>query len=338
MKNLFYLILIIGVYACDKDLSLPKIIDNPTITVNGKYIIAPCGDTIIPKGVNYAVYNWGWDTLENLFPEIAKTGANTVRIVWYANSDGLAYNNLAFLDSALSRCIQHKMIPILELHDQTCLDNKDAIIETCNWFTRSDVKPILIKHKKWLMLNPVNEAGKVLWNNNDEIRFRTMYETIINNLRYAGLDMPLVLDASDCGQHLYIWRNIGEELLGKDPKNNLIFSAHTYWSSYAQIYGGNVISILNDAANWNIPILLGEIANKQDDNEGNCTLNLDILVTMQVANINNIGYLAWIWAHDNCYERQMTTNGNFNTLTDYGNTIVNTPSMGIKFAKKPSCW
>lgn len=340
MKNLFYyLILMVGLCSC-----IPTgggtptpIVNNPTITVKGKHIIAPCGDTIIPKGVNYAVYGWGWNASENLFPEIAKSGANTVRIVWYANNNAPIYSNLALLDSALSRCIQNKMIPILELHDQTCSNNTAAIITTCNWFTQANVKAILLKHKKWLMINPVNEAGYVKWYNNDENRFKTMYETIINNLRNAGLDMPLVLDASDCGQHISLWKNIGASLQNTDPKHNLIFSAHTYWSAYAPTASA-ITTLLNDAATWNIPILLGEISNRQDDNAGNCTLNLDIVTTMQAAHTNGIGYLAWIWIQDNCGARQMTTNGNYNTLTAYGNTIVNTANTGIKFAKKPKCW
>ena len=311
--------------------------NNPTITVKGKHIIAPCGDTIVPKGVNYAVYGWGWNTSENLFPEIAKSGANCVRIVWYKNNSAPAYSNLTMLDSALSRCIQQKMIPMLELHDVTCNNDTTAIINTANWFTQTNVKTILLKYQKWLMLNPVNEAGYVMWNSNNETRFRLMYQTIISNLRNAGLNMPLVLDASDCGQHLNLWKSIGTSLQNFDPKHNLIFSAHTYWTSYANTTT-EITNILNDAATWNIPVVLGEIANKQDDNTGNCIYTLDVAAVMQAAHNNNIGYLAWVWTQDNCGARQMTTNGNFNTLTGYGNTIINTATTGIKYAKKPRCW
>ena len=311
--------------------------NNATITVKGKHIIAACGDTLIPKGVNYAVYGWGWNTSENLFPEIAKSGANCVRIVWYKTNSGPAYSNLTLLDSALSRCIQHKMIPVLELHDVTCNNDTTAIINTANWFTQITVKTILLKYQKWLIINPVNEAGYVQWNSNNETRFKHMYQTVISNLRGAGLNVPLMLDASDCGQHLNIWKNIGAALQTYDPKHNLIFSAHTYWTSYANTTTA-ITNLLNDAATWNIPIVLGEIANKQDDNSGNCVYDLNVATIMQVAHNNNIGYLAWVWTQDNCGARQMTTNGNFNTLTAYGNTIVNTATIGIKFAKKSRCW
>jgi mannan endo-1,4-beta-mannosidase len=268
--------------------------NNPTITVAGKHIIAPCGDTIVLKGINYAVYGWGWNASENLFPEIAKSGANCVRIVWYKNNSAPAYSNLALLDSALSRCIQQKMIPVLELHDVTCSNDTTAIINTCNWYTQSAVKTVLLKYQKWLVINPVNEAGYVLWNSNNETRFKQMYQSIISNLRNAGLNMPLMLDASDCGQHLNIWKNIGAGLQAFDPKHNLVFSAHTYWTSYANTATA-ITNLLNDVSTWNIPIVLGEIANKQDDNSGNCVYNLDVSAVMQVAHNNNIGYLAWVW-------------------------------------------
>ena len=339
MKKLFYLICFITLFSSCIPIGgggtpTPN---NPTITVKGKHIIAPCGDTIVPKGVNYAVYGWGWNTSENLFPEIAKSGANCVRIVWYKNNSAPAYSNLTLLDSALSRCIQQKMIPMLELHDVTCNNDTTAIINTANWFTQTNVKTILLKYQKWLMLNTVNEAGYVMWNSNNETRFRLMYQTIISNLRNAGLNMPLVLDASDCGQHLNLWKSIGTSLQNFDPKHNLIFSAHTYWTSYANTTTA-ITNILNDAATWNIPIILGEIANKQDDNAGNCIYTLDVAAVMQAAHNNNIGYLAWVWTQDNCGARQMTTNGNSNTLTSYGNTIINTATTGIKYAKKPRCW
>ena len=339
MKKLFYLICFITLFSS----CIPTggggtpTPNNPTITVKGKHIIAPCGDTIVPKGVNYAVYGWGWNTSENLFPEIAKSGANCVRIVWYKNNSAPAYSNLTLLDSALSRCIQQKMIPMLELHDVTCNNDTTAIINTANWFTQTNVKTILLKYQKWLMLNPVNEAGYVMWNGNNETRFRLMYQSIISNLRNAGLNMPLVLDASDCGQHLNLWKSIGTSLQNFDPKHNLIFSAHTYWTSYANSTTA-ITNLLNDAATWNIPVVLGEIANKQDDNTGNCIYTLDVAAVMQAAHNNNIGYLAWVWTQDNCGARQMTTNGNSNTLTSYGNTIINTATTGIKYAKKPSCW
>ena len=42
-----------------------------TIHVSGKYILGPCNDTLILKGVNYAPYNWGWSPTQLNFNQIA---------------------------------------------------------------------------------------------------------------------------------------------------------------------------------------------------------------------------------------------------------------------------
>ena len=82
------------------------------LQVQGRVLKGTYNDTIIMKGVNYPVYNYGYTVTENYFDEIAKTKANTVRIVWYKNSTNLpAYNaNLIWLDSAFARCKRNKMI------------------------------------------------------------------------------------------------------------------------------------------------------------------------------------------------------------------------------------
>ena len=119
-----------------------------TIIIKGKHIVTTCGDTIILKGVNYAPYGWGWNNSENFFPEIAKSGANSVRLVWYKTNSGPAYSNMALLDSAIGRCIRYKMIPILELHDETCNNNGTSMVATANWYTQTAVKNILVKYQK----------------------------------------------------------------------------------------------------------------------------------------------------------------------------------------------
>ena len=142
------------------------------------------------------------------------------------------------------------------------------MVATANWYTQTAVKNILVKYQKWLIINPLNEAGYVMWNGNNA--------TALNTL-------------------------------------------------------------LQDASTWNVPIVLGEVANKQDDNNGNCTLTLDLTTTLQKCEQYKIGWLAWVWTADNCGSRQMTTNGNLNTLTAYGNQIINTSPYGLKFAKRAKC-
>ena len=58
-------------------------------------------------------------TGEKSFPEIAKTRANRVRIMWMKRGGGGKQ-----LDTISGNCIKNKMLPIIELHDATGQWNK----------------------------------------------------------------------------------------------------------------------------------------------------------------------------------------------------------------------
>lgn len=96
------------------------------------------------------------------------------------------------------------------------------------------------------------------------------------------------------------------------------------------------------AVNANLPIVIGEVANKQFDNGDQCFYGLD------GTGINNppptgfryqnllallaqqeVGWLAWAWHKDLCEHRRMTTDGSFANLTPYGQDILNHPTYGI---------
>ena len=64
---------------------------NATITVNGRYIIGNCGDTLVFKGVNYAPYNWGYSSNQLRIDQIAQSGSNVVRLPWYASGNPVLY-------------------------------------------------------------------------------------------------------------------------------------------------------------------------------------------------------------------------------------------------------
>jgi len=142
-----------------------------TIHVNGRYILGPCNDTLILKGINYAPYNWGWSPTQLRINQIAQSGANCIRLPWYVTTpDGptpqAVYNNLVNLDSALSKCIQHKMIPIIELHDLTCVNNATALVTLSSFFVQPAVKTLINKYKHSIILNIANEALFVSWASN----------------------------------------------------------------------------------------------------------------------------------------------------------------------------
>lgn len=307
-----------------------------TIYTSGSNIFGPCGDTLRLKGVNYAPYNWGWSPSQNNIFQVALTGANCIRLPWYKTTpDGptpqATYNNLVNLDSALSKCIQKKLIPILELHDQTCQNSPSALITLANWYVQPAVITLINKYKHSLILNIANEALFVSWTSNTltaQTNFVNTYTTIVNTLRGNNITVPIMIDGPDCGTNLDVLSNVGGTIKGSDPAQNIIFSAHAYWYLYANNDSLQMLSKINYALSKNIPFILGEIANLQDD-VSMCQYTLNYKSLLKICKQKKVGWIAWSWDNDGCSARRMSSTGSFTALTTYGNDIVNNPVYGL---------
>ncbi len=305
------------------------------IHTDGKYIIGPCGDTLRIKGVNYAPYNWGYDINDQRIAEIAQTGANAVRLSWYWSNPGAnVYYDYVALDSIIGKCIQHDLIPILELHDFTCENNPSDLIAGSGWWTNNSVFPILTKYRHSIIVNIANEALYVNWTGNQAAALTTYqntYETIITNLRnVTGFNFPILIDAPDCGQNsdVFITSNTATQLINIDPEHNLIFSAHAYWYGYANNDSTQMANKIDAVLAADIPFILGEIANLQDD-QTMCQYTLNYQPLLRYCEANEVSWIAWSWDHDGCSERQMSTNGTYASLTAYGTDLINNPVYGL---------
>lgn len=309
------------------------------IHTSGKTILGPCNDTLILKGVNYSPYNWGWQTssAQLKLSQIALTGANCVRLVWYqtgeAGTPSTTYANTVLLDSAISKCVQAKMIPILELHDATCNNNPTTLINVSNWFIQPAIKTLINKYKHSIIINIANESLYVGWDSNPttaQVTFSNTYSTILNTIRTHSITVPVMIDGPDCGTNLDVLANVGNALVTADPLHNVIFSAHAYWHSYANNDSLQMLGKINYALTKNIPFVFGEIANVQDGING-CVENLNYKALLRILKLKKLGWIAWSWDNDACAIRQLSTNGNFNSLTTYGNELVNNAQFGLNF-------
>ena len=306
------------------------------IYTSGKTIFGICGDTIVLRGVNYAPYNWGSDNSELLFSEVAKTGANTVRMTWYANSNLPAYTD-ALLDSAIGNCIRNKMIPVVELHNLTC-DFTTSDVETLAlWYTDVTHLAIINKYKSSLIIDIANEVGAVNWTGNPALaqqQYSAAYDSAVHILRNAGITVPLMIDAPDCGTSIDVLGNVAAGIIANDPLQNLIFSTHAYWVAYANNDSATMQQLITTALAADFPLVIGEVANYQDssDNSNNtyyCHWPLNYSALLNICKQNNVGWLVWSWNNDQCASRQLSTDGMYTNLTTYGMDIVNNNYYGL---------
>ncbi|BAY07609.1 cellulase family glycosylhydrolase [Calothrix sp. NIES-2098] len=344
----------IACYSSLLSTTIPSIVKaqnvKPTFYTRGRYLYNRFGEKVILNGINLPLLD-DWDFPESdKLTELVKTGANAVRIQWYKDygqSDRPSYS-ISDLDKFLTRCQQNRIIPIVMLSDLTC--NSDANLlntQLIPWWIDNDVLKVLKKHESYLIINLANELGFYRWADNQKAAlnsFKNAYKSAISSIR-QHLHLPIMIDAPDCGTSIEAFSLIGQELIASDPDRNLLFSGHAYWADY------DGISHIETIIKANLPLVFGEIANKQDENiKGTtqyCYYDLDgtrenhspsktftYQKLLPLLKQKQIGWLAWCWWKDNCTNRQMTPNGNFSHLTPYGDDLVNNPIYGLKVIAK----
>ena len=336
--------------------TLPSIVkaqnEKLTFYTKGRYLYNRFGEKVILNGINLPLLDdWDFPQRDKL-AELAKTGANSVRIQWYKNygQPNRPSYSISDLDKVLTRCQQSQIIPIVMLSDLTCNSNPNLLnTQLISWWTENDVLKVLKKHESYLIINLANELGFYRWTNNQQDAlnsFTNAYKSAISSIR-KHLHLPIMIDAPDCGTSIEVFPLIGQELIAHDPDHNLLFSGHAYWSAY------DGIPHIESMIKANLPLVFGEIANKQDEHINNttkyCYYDLDgttenhppikaftYQTLLSILKQKQIGWIAWCWWQDNCTTRQMTLNGNFSNLTSYGNDLVNNPVYGLKVIAKKS--
>ena len=278
--------------------------------VSGRFLYNHCGEKVILRGVNYPVLD-DWDFPANMnngnerLKEIEKTGANCVRIEWFNNygDPRRSTYSLKDLDSLLTRCARFKMIPIVGLWDLTTTNDWEGFPQTITaWWTQPAVVQLIKKHQRYLIINLANEMGKYFWTNfsqADLAKYESNYKTCIASVRNAGIHVPLMIDATDGASRLDVLRSKGPALINSDPLKNILLDVHTYWIIYPTP-NPPPAQILNEfqlAADANLPVVIGEVANYQSESGDLCTYNLSAIYpeVLKAAKQFDIGWMAWCW-------------------------------------------
>ncbi len=249
-----------------------------TMTVKGRFLYTAAGEKVILRGIN-EMFIWSKDrTGTTILPEIAKTGANACRLAWTTAGQPKQ------LDELIGNCIRHKMIPIIELHDAT--GNWSKLQRCLDYWKQDDVKAVITKHNKWVLLNIANEVGNITRPDT----FQLAYTNAVNQLRTAGYTVPLLIDASTWGQDETSILNTWSVIQNADPKKNCLFSVHTYWTKDAQT---RLDALVKRVVADEIPLLFGEAP--QPKVGQTCSTDFPYVSLMKQCQTNEIGWLVWSW-------------------------------------------
>ncbi len=289
-----------------------------TFYVNGRFLYDPCGNKVILRGVN-KMNIWTDITGNRSFAEIAKTGANVVRIVW--DTSGSA----AGLDTVITNAVSNRLLPMVELHDAT--GNWSMLQSLVDYWVRGDVLTVIKNHESELLLNIGNEVGD---GSVTAEQFRSGYALAISRLRGAGLNMPLVIDSTQWAYNINMVQANGPYLLQQDPLHNLLFSVHMYWSN---VPAATIEAELLESANLNLPLIIGEFAAAGFS----CSLDIDYRAILASSQAHEIGWIAWEWGPGNspCNNMDMTTDNSFASLHDWGLVAAVTDPNSIQNTAEP---
>jgi Carbohydrate binding domain/Cellulase (glycosyl hydrolase family 5)/Divergent InlB B-repeat domain len=286
----------------------------PGFRVAGRFLYDKCGEKVILRGINKMTV---WTDLNGAsFPEIAKTGANTVRIVWITTGD------IEKFDSAISKCRQNKMIPMVELHDATGEWSK---LSTCvNWWIKPEVVSVIQKHEEYLLINIANECGQTV----TDADFKAGYTDAVTKMRAAGIHVPLIIDAAKYGQDINILQATGPDLITADPDHNILLSVHMWWPVEWGYSDQVITDEINQSVKMNLPLIVGEFAHSGVG----CETKINYKHIISECQNNEIGWLAWEWGPGNsdCTEMDMTTDSKFETLRNWGLEVAVTDPNSIK--------
>lgn len=297
---------------------------HPGFRVEGRFLYDNQGEKVTLYGLN-KMCTWTDKDGDPSFKEIAKTGANVVRITWSIT------DTAEDLDTVLTNCRKEHMIPVIEVHDGT--GKWDQLPSLVDYWTQDDVAAVLIRHQEYLILNIGNEVGD---STVTHAMFTEGYSDAIDRIRAAGIHVPLMIDGSNWGQDINVLQDCGPDLIKHDPDSNILLSVHMWWPA---MYGHNaqeVIDELNECVDLNLPILVGEFGNQWETTKQG---QIPYKTIMEQCAKLDIGYIAWSWGPGNNPQDflDMTSDGYFETLNDYGKEICFTSDYSVnKLAVRPA--
>lgn len=319
MKKLFcslFLLLCLGTAAMAEEAG------KGTFYIKGRHLYDPCGERVILMGPNKMVY-WNDRTGLSSFAEIAKTGANTVRIVWTTQGEAEE------LDRVLRNAYRHQLIPIIELHDAT--GDWSKLPRLIEYWVREDIAAVIAKHERYTLVNIGNEVGDKI----TEEAFLAGYTEAVTRLREAGYRMPLMIDAPDWGKDINMLRSQGPKLMAIDPLRNLIFSVHMWWPKMWGYSEERVRREIEASVAQALPLVIGEFGNRWDDTEGGAIPWRTIVTT---ALEHEVGFLPWSWGPGNQPQKHldMSADGTFEGLAGWGlEVMMEGPFAIAKHARRP---
>ena len=284
--------------------------------VVGRRLYDRCGEEVVLRGINKMIIWMDIDGVPSC-REIARTGANAVRMVW------LMEGTPAQLDEVIDNCVEAGLIPLIELHDG--IGDWSMLPALVDWWTSPEVLAVIAKHRRHLLINIGNEVGDASVTDDE---FREGYREAVQRMRASGIHVPLVIDGTDWGKNIDVLQSEGPALIAADPDHNLIFSIHMWWPRMWGYTAQTVIDELDESVAMELPLMVGEFGNRWDLTSWGAIPYLTIL---EQTDLQGVGMFPWEWGPGNIPQTwlDMTSDSTYDTLFGWGLEVSVTDEHSI---------
>lgn len=288
-----------------------------TLHVAGRQLLDTCGKPFVTRGVEQIFGEQlpqGNDWL-GLIHEISDSGVNAVRILV---GESLGSDDV---DALLDVVAEHGMVGYITPYGN----------DNMGWLSRSDVKAVLAKHEKYIIIDAFGEPTF-----DDRERFLADSIASIQRVRDMGYRVPLTVTANQFGRDLPSLFELGPQIVAADPLGNTVLGWQAYWGSsgyYHQHYGMSFEQALDAIALAPFPIQLG--LDRVTDYPSSETADFGAL--MSATEEHGVGWLWWDWYNPYGNENNLTENGNVDRLTATGTAVVKTHAASVQKTSKRVC-
>ena len=298
-------------------------INAQSFTTRRHKLIDANGKAFVIKGMNNP-HAWFGQRAYDALDQISAVGCNTVRIVWQTRG------NDQELERIIKRCIELRMIPMVELHDVTGSPQKERLVAMAEWYSQPARAAMLRKYERYLLLNIANEWGDHQVSSD---HWLDSYTAAVHTMRDAGYVTTIVVDAPGWGQNITPFIERGNDLIKADPLHNILLSVHMYgsWNDPDKIRND-----LKACRKLKLPVIVGEFGYNSNDGNNNLGCKADHQVILETCNKLKYGYMPWSWTGNNTENQwlDLVSPDDWKTPTWWGREVISGPGGITKTAKR----
>jgi mannan endo-1,4-beta-mannosidase len=282
--------------------------------ISGTDLLDANGNPFVFRGV--AVPHVWFPQQFQMFGDAAGLGANAVRVV-LGSGHQWGPNSPSDVANVVDECKQHSLVCMLEVHDATGFGEQQTAVSINQVVDDYWSDPALVSalqgEEAFVLINIANEPR----GNNNAAAWVTETIGAIQDMRAAGYDHTLVVDAPNWGQDWqFVMRDNAPQIAAADPQDNILFSIHMY-----EVFGSasTVVNYLDAFAQLGLPLMVGEFGHMHNGQ------NVDEDTIMAEAQARGVGWVAWSWSGNSGGAEFLDLTNGFNpdSPTTWGQRVFN---------------